>query len=189
MAADRPTFVDGRGAWEELYSEEEIKQRVKELASEIVQDYKGRRLLVVLVLKGSFIFGADIVRELTDEIPDLETDFMAITSYGKGEESNRAPKIVLDLATNIEGRDVLVVEDIVDTGYSFRKLLDTLSVRDPKSLKTCALLSKPTKREVEVPVDYLGFTIPDRWAEGYGLDSDQIGRGRKNVIVKVNPQV
>jgi len=176
--------TDARGIWEELYSKEEIAERVKSLAVEISKDYKDKKLLVVCILKGAFIFTADLVRELGENVPGLEIDFMAVTSYGQGEDSNRAPKILLDLSHDIEDMDVLVVEDIVDTGYSFKKLLEILSVRNPKSIKTCSFLSKPDRREVEVPIDYLGFTIEDRWIEGYGPDSGEKGRWRKNIVAK-----
>ena len=185
MTSERLITQDDRGTWEELYSGEEIHQRVKELAGEISKDYKGKNLLVVGILKGAFIFTADLIRELGEYLPDLEVDFMVISSYGKGEKSSKAPKIKLDLSIDIAGRDVLVVEDLVDTGYSFKKLLGLLSIRDPKSLKTCAFLSKPDRREVDVPIDYLGFTIEDRWVEGYGPDSNEKGRWRKNIVAKV----
>lgn len=185
MAIEHPITIDDRGIWEEIYSKEEISARVKELAEEISQDYKGKKLLLVGILKGAFLFTGDLMRELNESLPDVEVDFMAVTSYGEGEESNRAPKILLDVNKNIEGMDVLVVEDIVDTGYSFEKLLGLLSARKPNTLKTCAFLSKPSRREVEVPIDYLGFAIPDRWIEGYGPDSGEKGRGRKNIVAKV----
>ena len=171
-------------SWETLLPETLIKARVIELAFEIAKDYQGKKLMVVSVLRGAFVFTADLVRELDAFFPDLEVDFIALSSYSDGEESSRAPRIEKDLNTDIEGWDVLVVEDIVDTGYSFEKLLKLLQSRNPKSLKTCALLSKPDRREIEVPIDYLGFSIEDRWVEGYGLDSKQKGRGRKDLVAK-----
>lgn len=170
--------------WESLFTEEVIRARVRELALEIAEDYSGKKLLIVCVLRGAFIFTADLIRELTEILPDLEVDFMALSSYGAGEESSHAPRIEKDLNTDIEGWDCLLVEDIVDTGYSFEKLLKLLLSRNPKSLKTCALLSKPGQREIEVPIDYLGFSIENRWVEGYGLDSKQKGRGRKDIVAK-----
>ncbi len=170
--------------WETLLGESVIEARVQELAAEIAENYKDKKLLVVCVLRGAFIFTADILRELNDHLPDVEVDFIAVSSYGEGEQSTRAPRIEKDLNTNIEGREVLIVEDIVDSGYSFEKLLKMLWSRNPKSIKTCALLSKPSRREVEVPIDFLGFSIEDRWVEGYGLDSGQKGRGRKNIVAK-----
>ncbi len=175
---------DDEQEWETLYPESAIRARVTESAQEISEVYRGKRLLVVCVLRGAFVFTADILRELNDQLADVEVDFIAISSYGEGEVSSRAPRIEKDLNTNIEDREVLVVEDIVDTGYSFEKLLNLLSARNPKSLRTCALLSKPSRREVEVQIDFLGFSIEDRWVEGYGLDSNQRGRGRKNLIAK-----
>lgn len=172
--------------WEIIFSEERIKNRVRELGQEISEDYQGKRLLVVAVLRGAFIFTADLVRDLSVYFPDLEVDFIAVSSYSGGEESSRAPRIEKDLNTDIEGWDVLLVEDIVDSGYSFEKLLKLLKSRHPKSLKTCALLSKPDRREVEVPIDFLGFTIPDVWVQGYGLDTLQKGRGRKDIMIKKN---
>lgn len=170
--------------WETLLSEAEIDTRVKELAIQIAEDYQGKNLLVVGILRGAFIFTADLVRELEKYLPDLEIDFIAISSYSDNDESSRAPRIEKDLNTNIENYDVLVVEDIVDTGYSFEKLLKLLLARNPKSLKTCALLSKPGRREIEVPIDYLGFSIADRFVKGYGLDSKQKGRATKDIVVK-----
>ena len=171
--------------WEILLAEPVIKERIHELAQEISEVYKGKSLLIVGVLRGAFIFTADIIRELNEQLPDIEVDFIALSSYSQGEESSRAPRFEKDLNTDIEGRHVLVVEDIVDTGYSFEKLLKLLQSRNPSSLKTCALLSKPDRREIDVIIDYLGFTIEDRWVEGYGLDSSQKGRGRKDIVAKI----
>ncbi len=170
--------------WETLISETDIARRIKELALEIADAYQGNRLLVVGVLRGAFIFTADLVRELSEYLPDLEVDFVAISSYSDSEESSRTPRIQNDINTDIEGRHVLPVEDIVDTGYSFEKLLKIFQARSPRSLRTCALLSKPDRREVDVPLDFVGFTIENRWVEGYGLDSAQKGRGRKEIAVK-----
>ncbi len=171
--------------WEELLSEEIIKNRITKLAAEIAENYQSQNLVVVCVLRGSFIFTADLVRELYQYYPELEVDFVAVSSYGKGEESSRAPRIDKDISTDITDKDVLLVEDIVDTGYSFTKLLELLNTRNPRSLKTCALLSKPDRREIDVPIDFLGFLIPDKWVEGYGIDSAEKGRGRKNLVAKV----
>lgn len=170
--------------WEILLSEAVIRERVKALASEISEDYQDKKLLIIGILRGAFIFAADIIRELSEKLPDLEVDFIALSSYSDGEESSRAPRIEKDLNTNIEGWDVLIVEDIVDTGYSFDKLLKLLLSRNPSSLKTCVLLSKPGRREVDVDIDYLGFNIEDRWVEGYGLDTLQKGRGRRDIVAK-----
>ena len=171
--------------WEELLSEEIIRSRVAELAIEIANNYPAKDLVIVCVLSGSFIFMADLVRELYQYFPDLEIDFVAVSSYGLGEETNRAPRIDKDISIDIANKDILLVEDIVDTGYSFAKLLELLNIRSPRSLKTCALLSKPDRREVEVPIDFLGFVIPDKWVEGFGIDSANKGRARKNIVAKV----
>lgn len=176
MGAERQNYTH-----EILLSEDLIRARVKELANEISQDYKGKKPLFIGVLKGSFIFLADLMRELDPEI-SAEVDFMAVSSYGRGTVSSRQPKIELDLRIPIEDREVLLVEDIVDAGYSLEALIALLSVRNPKSLKTCALLSKKSRREVEVPIDYLGFEIPDLWIEGYGTDTAEQNRGLKNVV-------
>jgi len=162
-------------AREILIDSETIEKRVGELGQILSNDYYNKKPVLVGVLKGSFIFLADLIRELD---PDLqaEVDFMAVSSY-KGTVSSREPKIEKDLSINIDGRHVIVFEDIVDTGYSFYTLLRILSARNPASLKTCALLSKPNAREIEVPIDYLGFEIENEWVEGYGLDTNQQYRG------------
>jgi hypoxanthine phosphoribosyltransferase len=168
---------------EVLIGREEIRERVAGLAKEISADYKGKKPLFVGILKGSFIFLADLIREIDPGIGP-QVDFMEISSYGAGKESSGQPKINKDLSIPIGGRDVIIVEDIVDTGYSFKALLAILGSRRPASLKTCALLSKPGRREVEVPIDYLGFTIKDEWVEGYGLDTDQDYRGLPDVVCR-----
>jgi len=116
--------------------------------------------------------------------PELEIDYISVSSYGSGTQSSREPIINLDLRTSIRDRNVILIEDIVDTGYSLNTLLGMLRARGPKSLKTCALLSKKDAREVEVKVDYLGFEIPNLWVEGYGLDTDQKGRARNKIVVR-----
>lgn len=153
---------------------EKLRELVKGLAARISEDYKGKNLLLVGILKGSFIFMADLLREL--DLTDLEVDFMRVSSYGKEEISSKEPKIESDISISPEGRHVLIVEDIVDTGYSFKSLLEIFRARHTASLKTCALLSKPERREVEVPIDYLGTTIPDKYVVGYGLDSEERDR-------------
>lgn len=165
-----------------LISEVELKNRIKEMAHQITLDYEDKNLLLVGVLKGSFIFLADLVREI--HLPDAEVDFIEISSYGNSTESSRNPKFVKDTSLSVYGRHVLVVEDIVDTGYSFKTLLSVFESRGVASLKTCALLSKPDKREVEVPINYLGFEIGDRWVEGFGIDTKEKYRGLKFVAVR-----
>ncbi|MEO7097543.1 MAG: hypoxanthine phosphoribosyltransferase [Polyangiales bacterium] len=152
----------------EYLSAEKIATRVRELGVDIKRDYKERRLVVVIVLKGSFVFAADLVRAI--ELPNLRIDFLAVRSYGEGTESTGVVQIVNDLSKPIEDEDVLLVEDIVDTGLTIGYLLDLLKTRKPRSLKVCALLHKPARARVQVPIDYLGFTIEDKFVIGYGLD-------------------
>ena len=152
---------------EVLIEEDAIQARIGELGAEISADYAGRDLLLVGVLKGAVFFMADLMRELT--VP-CEIDFMAISSYGAGVDSSGVVRILKDLDVSIEGRNVLVVEDIIDSGLTLSYLKRTLSARRPASLEICALLTKPERREVEVPVRYTGFEIPNRFVVGYGLD-------------------
>lgn len=146
---------------------DDIAEKVAELAALIRKDYKGKNPLVIGILKGSFVFMSDLVRAMN--IP-VEIDFVRLASYGAGTESSGKIKLVKDVETPIKDRHVLVVEDIVDRGLTVRFLLDYLSFRKPASLKLCALFDKPSKRKVEVPIDYLGFTVPDAFVVGYGLD-------------------
>ena len=152
---------------EVLIDAETLRGRVEELGAEISADYEGRDLLLVGVLKGAIFFISDLMRELT--VP-CEIDFMAISSYGAGTDSSGVVRILKDLEINISGRDVLVVEDIIDSGLTLSYLRRTLGARKPASLEICALLTKPERREVDVPVRYVGFEIPNRFVIGYGLD-------------------
>jgi hypoxanthine phosphoribosyltransferase len=152
---------------EVMIDEETLQGRVAELGSQISADYEGRDLLLVGVLKGAVFFIADLMRELS--IP-CEIDFMAISSYGAATDSSGVVRILKDLDLNIAGRDVLVVEDIIDSGLTLSYLLRTLGARRPASLEICALLTKPERREIDVPVRYVGFEIPNRFVIGYGLD-------------------
>jgi hypoxanthine phosphoribosyltransferase len=146
----------------------EIQGRVRNLAARISRDYaEVDELVMIGVLRGAFIFLADLSRRLT--IP-RRIDFIAVSSYGEDAVSPGAVRLVLDVRLDLKDRHVLVVEDIVDTGYTLQYLLANLAARQPASLKSCALVSKPARRKVEVPIDYLGFEIPDVWAVGYGLD-------------------
>ena len=147
-----------------------IAARVRELGAAISADYGSAPLVVVVILKGSFVFAADLVRAIDSP---LEVDFLGVRSYGDATESSGIVQITSDLTRSIEGRDVLLVEDIVDTGLTLRFLLDNLRTREPRSLKLAALLHKPARTRVEVPIDYLGFTIPDVFVVGYGLDAAQ----------------
>jgi hypoxanthine phosphoribosyltransferase len=151
-----------------LISEAEIKQRITSLAAEIEDDYpKGEEIHLVAVLKGGFMFMADLVRAMSERV---SMDFMAVSSYGKGTTSSGQVRVLKDLDSNLEGRHIIVVEDIVDTGLTLHYLQDLLKARAPKSMKTACLLSKPSRRKVDVQVDYIGFTIEDHFVVGYGLD-------------------
>jgi hypoxanthine phosphoribosyltransferase len=154
-----------------LVQADELQHRIRELGGQISRDYAalgaGRTLLLVGVLKGAVFFLADLMREL--EIP-CELDFMAVASYGSATDSSGVVRILKDLDASIEDRDVLIVEDIVDSGLTLQYLLRNLGARDPRSLEVCALLTKPERRKVELPTRYVGFEIPDKFAIGYGLD-------------------
>jgi hypoxanthine phosphoribosyltransferase len=155
------------GVGEVLIPADELQTRVAELGAEISTDYDGRDLVLVGVLKGAVFFIADLMRQLT--IP-CEIDFMAISSYGSGTDSSGVVRILKDLDANIAGRDVLVVEDIVDSGLTLSYLMRTLKARRPRTIEICALLTKPERREIDVPLRYAGFDIPNRFVIGYGLD-------------------
>ena len=150
-----------------LISHDEIAKAVARLASEINRDYQGKQPLLISVLKGSFVFMADLIRQL--DLP-LELDFVKLSSYGSARESSGKVKVVQGLKTPIKGRDVLVVEDIVDTGISTCFLLDYLKKKKPASLKLCVLADKPSRHKVPVSIDYLGFTVPSKFIVGYGMD-------------------
>ena len=150
-----------------LIDQDALQRRIAGLGEEISNDYAGRDLLLVGVLKGAVFFMADLMRSLT--IP-CEIDFMAISSYGDSTDSSGVVRILKDLDINIDGRDVLVVEDIIDSGLTLSYLMRNLEAREPATLEICALLTKPERREIEVPVRYVGFEIPNRFVIGYGLD-------------------
>ena len=153
---------------DELIGADDIRKRVDELAAQISSDYADKGELVLIgVLKGAFIFLADLSRRLT--IP-RHIEFIAVSSYEHGSVPSGAVRLVMDVRASIEGRHVLIVEDIVDTGHTLHYLIDMLESRDPASVRTCALLHKEHKTEVDIEVDYLGFTIGDEWVVGYGLD-------------------
>jgi hypoxanthine phosphoribosyltransferase len=156
-----------RAVAEILIEENAISSRIGELGDEISADYGGRDLLLIGVLKGAVFFMADLMRHLT--VP-CEVDFMAISSYGAATDSSGVVRILKDLDINIRDRHVLVVEDIIDSGLTLSYLMRNLSAREPASLEVCALLTKPARREIEVPVRYVGFEIPNRFVIGYGLD-------------------
>ena len=156
-----------QGIAEILIEEEALRERVTELGAEISADYAGRDLLLVGVLKGAVFFMADLMRAIDVH---CEVDFMAISSYGASTDSSGVVRILKDLDTAIEGRHVLVVEDIIDSGLTLSYLMRNLRARNPATLEVCALLTKPDRREIDVPVRYIGFEIPNRFVVGYGLD-------------------
>lgn len=155
------------GIGETLFDEQEIKEKVRELAARISRDYRGKSVLMVGILKGAFIFLADLAREV--ELP-LEFDFMALSSYGSSTKTSGVVRILKDLDTDITGRHVLLVEDIVDTGLTLNYLMNTLKGRNPASVEICALLDKQITGKVDLPMKYTGFTVPDVFVVGYGLD-------------------
>ena len=164
---------------EEMISAKAIAARVEALAKEISVFYRGTdKLVVVGLLRGSFVFIADLVRELN--LP-VEVDFIEVSSYGNATESSREVRVLKDLRGEIEGRDVLVVEDIVDTGYTLRHVLDILATRHPKRMEVCALLDKPSRREVDVKARWIGFEIPDKFVVGYGIDFAQRNRNLPHI--------
>jgi hypoxanthine phosphoribosyltransferase len=155
------------GVAEILIDEETLRDRVAELGAEISVDYAGRDLMLIGVLKGAVFFMADLMRAIDVH---CEVDFMAISSYGASTDSSGVVRILKDLDANIEGRNVLVVEDIIDSGLTLSYLMRNLRARNPATLEVCALLTKPERREIQVPVRYIGFEIPNRFVVGYGLD-------------------
>lgn len=164
---------------DEMISAKAIAARVESLAREISEYYRGtEKLVVVGLLRGSFIFIADLVREL--DLP-VEVDFLEVSSYGNSTESSREVRILKDLRGEIEHRDVLLVEDIVDTGYTLSHVLDILNTRHPNRIEVCALLDKPSRREVDVKARWIGFEIPDKFVVGYGIDYAQRNRNLPHI--------
>jgi hypoxanthine phosphoribosyltransferase len=167
MVASNPMQADVE---EILLSEEQLRQRIAELGAQLAADYAGRTPILVSVLKGSIIFLADLIR--STPIP-LSLDLMEVSSYGSGTETSGQVRILKDLSSSIEGRDVVVVEDIIDTGLTLNYLLRYLGERHPSSIRICCLLDKPARRLADIEIAYRGFTIPDRFVVGYGLDYDE----------------
>ena len=163
-----------------LLSHDQIQARIRELGLEIARDYAGREPHLVCVLKGACTFLTDLARQI--DLP-LTLDYIAVSSYGAATKSSGEVKLVKDLDQGLEGRDLLVVEDIVDTGLTLNYLLKVLKARGPRSLKVVTLLSKPSRRLVETPVDYVGFTIDDLFVVGYGLDYNERFRNLKDIVV------
>ena len=172
------------GVGDILVQRDELAHRVRELAEEVSRDYAGRNLLLIGVLKGAVFFLADLMRHL--EV-DCELDFMAVLSYGASTDSSGVVRILKDLDAPIEGRDVLIVEDIVDSGLTLSYLFRMLRARGPASLEVCALLTKPDRREMDLPIRYVGFEIPNRFAIGYGLDHAERYRNLPYVAVLNEP--
>ena len=150
-----------------LYTEEELRQRVRELGCQITADYAGREPLLISVLRGSYIFMADLTRSIN---LDVTVDFMSVSSYGAGTASSGQVEIKKDLSASIEGKDLIIVEDILDSGNTLYYLLDVLRARKPASIRICTLMDKPERRVKPIKADYVGFTVPDAFIVGYGLD-------------------
>jgi hypoxanthine phosphoribosyltransferase len=172
--------MDDPAIGEVLVSSEDLQRRVTELGAEISSDYEGRDLVMIGVLKGAVLFIADLMRHLT---VSCEVDFMAVSSYGSATDSSGVVRILKDLEAPIEGRDVLIVEDIIDSGLTLQYLVRNLRARNPGSLEVCALLTKPARRRIELPIRYVGFEIPNRYVIGYGLDYAQRYRNLRYVAV------
>ena len=150
-----------------LLTKEQLEQRIKELGAEITRDYQGKELVLAAVLQGSYVFMADLTRAI--DTP-CNVDFMVVSSYGKGTKTSGEVQIIKDIAQPIDGRDLLIVEDILDSGVTLHYLMQILAARGANSIRLCTLLSKPERRKIQVDVDYLGFEIPDEFVVGYGLD-------------------
>lgn len=155
---------------EVMITEEQLRERIKELGKQISDDFQGEEVLLVGILKGAVLFMSDLIREIT---VDTKIDFMAVTSYGASTKSSGVVRILKDLDTGIEDLNVIIVEDIIDTGVTLHYLRDYLLGRLPKSLKICTLLDKPERREVDIQADYTGFEVENKFIVGYGLDYDQ----------------
>ena len=158
---------------EVLITREQVREKTSELGRQITKDYEDKDPLLICVLKGGLLFLADLMREI--QLP-LEIDFMAVSSYGDSTESRGVVRILMDLDRNIQGRHVLIVEDIIDTGGTLNYIIENLRTRDPASIKICTMLDKPARRVLDIPIDYVGFIIPDKFVIGYGLDFGEIYR-------------
>ncbi|NLJ87636.1 MAG: hypoxanthine phosphoribosyltransferase [Epulopiscium sp.] len=163
-----------------LFNEEEIAKKVKELAKKITEDYRGKDLTVIGILKGSNIFMGDLIRKI--DIP-LQIDFMVVSSYGQSTESSGIVRVIKDLDYSIEGKNILIVEDIIDTGLTLAYLKEILLKRKPQSVKICSLLDKPARRRVDLEVDYIGFETPDEFIVGYGIDYSEKYRNLPYIAV------
>jgi hypoxanthine phosphoribosyltransferase len=157
-----------------LITEQELQNRISELGEQISLDYANQSVLLICILRGGVLFLTDLMRKIT--VP-LMVDFMAVSSYGVGaRKSSGQSRITLDVNMDIRGQNVLIIEDIVDSGYTIKAVIEMLATREPKSLRVCALLDKAERREVPVKIDYCGFVIPDKFVFGYGLDADEYYR-------------
>ena len=150
-----------------LITQRQIEKRIQELGTKITADYEGKEIVMVCLLKGAYVFFADLVRNI--HIP-VEVDFMMVSTYGARASSSGVVKIISDLSSSIKGKDVLLVEDIVDSGLTLSYLYKTMKAKKPRSLKLCVLLDKVERRKYEIPIDYIGFTVPNKYVIGYGLD-------------------
>lgn len=156
-----------------LITRQQILEKTAELGHRITEDYRDKNPLLICILKGGLMFLADLMRQI--QLP-LEIDFMAVSSYGDSTESSGVVRILMDLERNIQGRHVLIVEDIIDTGRTLTYIIENLRTRGPASIRVCTLLNKPARRELDIPLDYVGFDIPDEFVVGYGLDYGEIYR-------------
>ncbi len=160
---------------EPMFTEEELDKKIRELGERISADYKGKDIHIVCILRGAVVFTAELIKRINNE--NLDIDFMSVSSYGNEMTSSGDIKIIKDLDEPIEGKDVLIVEDIIDTGKTLAKLVALLKTRNPKSIEICTLLDKPERREANVNVKYVGFKIPDKFVVGFGIDYAQKHRG------------
>jgi hypoxanthine phosphoribosyltransferase len=163
-----------------IFSKETIQKRVRELAAQISKDYTGKEIIIIGILKGAFVFMADLIREIS--IP-CRVDFVRLASYGAGSDSSGKVVMTKDIETSIKGKDILIVEDILDTGLTMQYFVDWLKERNPKSLKICVLLDKRKRRKVSFKADYVGFTIDDGFVVGYGLDFNEMYRFSPDIYV------
>lgn len=163
-----------------LVDRETLSKRVDEMGKQISKDFAGKRPLIISILKGSWIFLADLVRAMDI---DADIDFMAISSYGAGTNSTGEIKLIMDLNRSVKGRDVLIVEDIIDSGLTMDYMLKLLKARGANTVTIATLLSKPSRRKIQIPIDYVGFEIEDKFVIGYGLDFDEKFRGLKDIAV------
>jgi hypoxanthine phosphoribosyltransferase len=169
-----------------LFTKQQIQNRIQELAQEITKDYKGQSITLISILKSSFVLTADLIRALYETgMTTVDVDFLQISSYENSRESSGKPKITADLTTPISKKQVLVVEDIIDTGHTLKFVKEYLENKSPASIKLLAFLDKKNARKIEVPVDYVGFTLYGTpWVEGYGMDGGEFGRGRPEIAEK-----